>query len=578
MEKSQLTSTNRNEKVLRLTMDANFFFEKAMKCLDQYRYDKALKYLQRAVEYEPLNPVNYCNIAGIYSELGNYDESNNVLTKIITDIDSSMTECYFYMANNYANMDQFELAEKALLQYLEEDPKGIYLEETEEMIEFLSYELNRPMEIKAVKAREVFLKHDHARKLLEEGDFVDSIQELEALIQDYPDFLSARNNLALAYLYVGNVDKCMSSIQYVLHEDAGNLHGLCNLAIVYKQTHATEELALLLEQLKKVYPYHQEHVYKLALTLGILGEHERAYHHFKRLMKSEEAKADRNYLHYFAIASFNSKRFDVAKTIWMKMLNLDHEYNVAAYFIDHFDALVSEDRTFNYHYVLPFEEKIKELSDHGKKKHVIKYTQDIVFMTSLQWGLFNGDDSNKVRAIQTMKLLKDDQSKETLREFLLDPDQKDYYKRLAIFVLKSLGEKEPFVSNIDETLSVTPERSVLPSWNEKWQQIIDIAVENMDGRYDILQQHDVQVLWVEFLSRAYPDIPRIQKLEGWAAALEYIIAFLHSVSISFQELSDRYGVSQATIRKQVKKMDEVCGLWEKVSAILPDISNKINKE
>ena len=35
-----------------------------------------------------------------------------------------MTECYFYMANNYANMEQFEKAEEALVTYLEEDPSG----------------------------------------------------------------------------------------------------------------------------------------------------------------------------------------------------------------------------------------------------------------------------------------------------------------------------------------------------------------------------------------------------------------------------------------------------------------------
>ena len=102
-------------------MDATFFFERAVQSLDRLHYEKALKYFRRAVEYEPNNPVNHCNMAGILSELSQYEESNRILRHIVEDIDDTMTECYFYMANNYANMDNFEAAEVVLVQYLEHD-------------------------------------------------------------------------------------------------------------------------------------------------------------------------------------------------------------------------------------------------------------------------------------------------------------------------------------------------------------------------------------------------------------------------------------------------------------------------
>ena len=37
-------------------------------------------------------------------------------------------------------------------------------------------------------------------------------------------------------------------------------------------------------------------------------------------------------------------------------------------------------------------------------------------------------------------------------------------------------------------------------------------------------------LWVEFLSRVYPDVPKLTKPEGWAAALEYLTAKMHRQS------------------------------------------------
>lgn len=124
MEDHHLRAEDLQHKVIPIHMDANFFFERAVRSLDRLHYEKALKYFRKAVEYEPENPVNHCNVAGILSEMGDFEGSNAILSDILEHVDASMTECYFYMANNYANLEQFEEAERVLLQYLEEDPVG----------------------------------------------------------------------------------------------------------------------------------------------------------------------------------------------------------------------------------------------------------------------------------------------------------------------------------------------------------------------------------------------------------------------------------------------------------------------
>jgi tetratricopeptide (TPR) repeat protein len=192
MKKTQHLS--KPSKVIPLTMDATFFYEKAVKSLDRYRYDKALKYFGKAVEYDPNNPVNHCSMAGVLSELGQYAESNRLLKQIVERIDPSMTECYFYMANNFANMEDYEAAEAALAQYLEQDAQGYYMDESEEMMEWLSLELDRPMKVKKIKSQAGLYEHDRARALLEEGRFVEAIRLLEKLVKQHPDFLAAYNN------------------------------------------------------------------------------------------------------------------------------------------------------------------------------------------------------------------------------------------------------------------------------------------------------------------------------------------------------------------------------------------------
>src|SRR6185437_15358836 len=160
-------------------------------------------YFRRAVEYEPDNPVNHCNMAGILSEMGNYEESNRILGWIVDELDPTMTECHFYMANNYANMERYEEAENSLVQYLQEDEDGQYLDEAEEMMDLLHYELERPTILTSIKSREGMVEHDQARVLLEEGKFTEAVRILEQIIELQPDFLAARNNLALAYYYMG---------------------------------------------------------------------------------------------------------------------------------------------------------------------------------------------------------------------------------------------------------------------------------------------------------------------------------------------------------------------------------------
>ena len=88
MEKKKRKSEAPKPKVISIHMDAAFFFERAVQSLDRFHYDKALKYFRRAAEYEQDNPVNHCNLAGVLSEMGNYDESNQILQHILETIRS----------------------------------------------------------------------------------------------------------------------------------------------------------------------------------------------------------------------------------------------------------------------------------------------------------------------------------------------------------------------------------------------------------------------------------------------------------------------------------------------------------
>lgn len=65
MKEKKRVAVDQQTKVIRFNGTLRFF-ERAVRSLDRLHYDKALKYFRRAVEYEPENPVNHCNMAAFF--------------------------------------------------------------------------------------------------------------------------------------------------------------------------------------------------------------------------------------------------------------------------------------------------------------------------------------------------------------------------------------------------------------------------------------------------------------------------------------------------------------------------------
>jgi tetratricopeptide (TPR) repeat protein len=515
-------------------------------------------------------------MAGILSEMGNYEGSNDILRTIVEELDPAMTECHFYMANNFANMEMYEAAEESLIRYLEEDAEGQFLDEAEEMMELLHFELERPTKLAFIKAREGFYEHDRARTMLEEGKFVEAVRLLESIVEKNGDFLAARNNLALAYYYMGMFDKAMATIGEVLEIESGNLHALCNLAIFYQHSGDKAQLKPLVELLRKTAPFHQEHVFKLATTMGILGEHGEAYRHFTRLLKDTTLKSDPCLYHYTAVAACNMGRLAEAERMWQQAGKLDPESNVPGYYLEQLTQVRSGNHPSptSYHYHLPFEEQFKlwEKSSDAIPDHL---KRDPLVRSSFFWALRHGDRQTKLQVIQALGLIADNEVKDALRDFILEPHEDDYLKRIAIFVLRSIGVHESLEAILEGEKTVIEHSrmpSRLPVWNEKWQAVLEAALVRMNKHYDLVQQHDLLTLWIEFLSRVYPEVPKLGKVEGWAAALEYLTAKMHRRAISYHEVSLRYGTSIATVSKCAKRIDEICGIKEKMKMIFPALS------
>ncbi|ASS76522.1 hypothetical protein CIG75_17195 [Tumebacillus algifaecis] len=548
--------------VIPFQVDAAFFFERAVHYLDRHDLKNAMKNFRKAAELEPDNPVNHCNLAGVLSELGEFEESNRILHKVIKEIDPDMFECYFYMANNCANLGDYEHAEEHVARYLELDPHGEFAEDAEEMMQILVQEFGggKVFQERKQQQSEEAGGHDTARKLLEEGKFMEASEYLEKAVEQQPDSTAPRNNLSLAYYYQGDIDKAIEIASEVLERDPSNVHALCNLAVFHQHLGNQQQLQEILAGLRKLYPLYFDHTYKLATTMGILGEHTTAYRLFRQLLRWGD-RTDTALLHCVAASAANLGFLEKAKKVWEEIETLDPESETPGYYLNKVKEALAAQRemdTVSYQYHIPFQEQFRIMKEQIQTGQLGAWRNDPLIRSSLFWALKHGDLETKIQVIQTFALLADKEVEHVLREFIKNPEEIDQLKRLAIYVLRHIGAEGPFQAHLDKEEVLLRVQSLpqddLLTWKAEWQEVLDLTFSNLDSAHGEAARHLARDIWTGYLNQVFHAPPRIVKLANWAAALEYAVLRKLGVKVTQAEVAARYGVTAGAVSKIYRQL------------------------
>ncbi|MBJ8191090.1 HEAT repeat domain-containing protein, partial [Bacillus cereus] len=192
-------------------------------------------------------------------------------------------------------------------------------------------------------------------------------------------------------------------------------------------------------------PFQEEQVFKLATTMGILGRHEEAYRHFRRLLHGDgENNADASLYHYTAVAASNTGRYAEARRLWSHLQKQDASSEVPRFFLSRLEELQQEGtplQVLSYHYHLPFEEQFRMWEKFGADQVPDSMKKDPLIRSSFFWALRHGDRATQLQVIQALSLIGDDEVRQALESFVEDPDQEDELKRRALQVLQELAEQ-----------------------------------------------------------------------------------------------------------------------------------------
>ncbi|MBU8906711.1 tetratricopeptide repeat protein [Desertibacillus haloalkaliphilus] len=316
---------NSRGRIVPFIQNGEYFFERGVIAYRKKDLKKAIQHLERATKLNPMEPVFHCQLAAVVAELGEYERSNEILMHVLADIDESIHECHFFMANNYAYLGLFEKAKQSALQYIESGDNGEFLEDTQDLLDLLDDEVDEDLHVETDQEDQLILKHEKASRYLEQQQYEKAEALLEEIIKEYPTFWAAYNHLAQALFLQGKTNEGLELAHEVLAQDEGNLYSRCNLVTFYHKIGKSEEVEQLTASLQAIYPLDVNQRFKVAAAFCTIGEYELAYERLRRLQPS----ALTDYVDFYrcmAVASFHTDREGKAQDYWDKASQLgDHD-------------------------------------------------------------------------------------------------------------------------------------------------------------------------------------------------------------------------------------------------------------
>ncbi len=300
--------------------NGDYYFNKALKAIEKDQMDKAYKYMKRAAELSPDDAHVLMQFGILEMEAQNFEKAYELIHTAYS-LDPSEPEHVFFLAEISGCMGIVRDALKYAEMYLKMEPDGMYAVEAEEILEYFQYEEDESEPFDEDDS-EKLIAQEKARRFMENSQFHNAIEVLEQLIERYPDLWAAYNNLSLAYFYVGETEQAKALLNNVLRENHGNLHALCNLAVIAYYEKNDAELASLLKMLKKINPYDWENRYKLGATLALVGQYEMAYK-WLQSMKKRGFQGDSGFYFWLAQSAYFSGRIEEGKAVWKTLIEID---------------------------------------------------------------------------------------------------------------------------------------------------------------------------------------------------------------------------------------------------------------
>lgn len=312
-----LQKSDQNEKskqnIIPFIPEGDFFFTKGMESFDKGNFTIAVKWLRKAIEQDPDDPVYQSQLAIIYSELGKYNKSNALLFLILEQYGNKYIECHYLLASNYANAGQFDKAKKHASIYLKHEPNGDFSEEAESLITLFD-----DTDIIEYKDKELYLFYlDKIFQHMDQNEWKKALSLLEKLYELNPNKDMLKYYFALALFFSGDQERAMQEGWKLFIENPSYLMNYLNLAIFYYELNDPDRSKFMVNVLQNVYPIHEMEKFLLAIVMAKTKNFAEACARF-RTLTDPSVTVYVSYYKWYSYSAYHSGKVKLANQIWKK--------------------------------------------------------------------------------------------------------------------------------------------------------------------------------------------------------------------------------------------------------------------
>lgn len=409
---------------------------KALENRREGRLLEAMDLFRRAMELDPSDDATPLDLAELLSEVGCFEQSNQVLYRLLSR-SCQVPEAYYGLAANHLQLMNREEAMDSAANYLALEPEGIYSEEAQDMIDSL-LEAERPQ---ASARQQVLLRQGIRAKQRGERDKAAAAFERALRASRYAPGM--RCVLGLFHLEEGRPQRALQEANRALKADPGRLQARClQCQALYRLGYQALAKRLLASLAPSCHTLPEVRVY--CHTAQETGDEGLALLLLRRLLRSQPYAIP--HLHRAALALWRLGKLQAARRLWRRILRIDPGDDAAKVYLSRRDSLPPEEAGW-----LPKAEiraRIKVLLDmvlsaaSGTAEAAAfspQWEEAVVWaFCTLAEGPFHQV------LLKALEAWPRQGATDLMRRLLMAPRVPDGLRRLAVSQLITLGEKGPF--------------------------------------------------------------------------------------------------------------------------------------
>lgn len=297
-------------KVISLNPTSSMYFKIGIKHYEKGEVELAIKRLMKALELDNKNVEIKFNLAGLLAQVGDFETSNKLLSELTKD-SPEFYDSLFGLGCNFFEMGKFKEAKNFLKRYVKLSNNIEFKEAAEDLIDFIESQEEFEKEQKEIEKYSKLLERGNF--LLESGRYEDAMKYFKMILAKDDSVLAARNNLSLAYFYMGDVQRAIEEAKKVLQIDKYNVYANCNLAFFYSSIGKEREMKRHLKAVLEIKTYDSKDKIKILDTLIKLNQHSEIAQRANELF---EITREPYFKHIEAISLYNTRKYMKAKKIW----------------------------------------------------------------------------------------------------------------------------------------------------------------------------------------------------------------------------------------------------------------------